>query len=78
MVMGMVIEMTPMTDPFVLNTPRWLSVVVSTVAEVVLLVVTIAIITAMWLPAYLNSRGVTADTSGRNREDMPGMFPRGR
>jgi hypothetical protein len=78
MVLGVVIEVRTMNDPFVLNTPRWLSVIVSTAAEAVLLIVTIAIITAMWLPAYLNSRGQTADTTGRSREDMPGMFPRGR
>jgi len=61
-----------------LNVPRWLTTVVSTLAEAVLLVVTIGIITAMWLPAYLNSRGQTADTVEHSHEEGFGFFPRGR
>jgi hypothetical protein len=65
-------------DPFKLHTPRWLSTIIATAAELVLLIVTVAIITAMWLPAYLNSKGHTQAPVNRNRDDMFGMFPRGR
>jgi len=67
-------ETTPMADPLTLPTPRWLNTLVATIAEVVLLVVTIGIITAMWLPAYLTSRQ-PADAPNHSRDDMMG-FPR--
>jgi hypothetical protein len=65
-----------MYDPMTLQTPRWLNTLVATIAEAVLLVVTIGIITAMWLPAYLSSRGQTA--TEHSQDDMVGLFPRGR
>jgi hypothetical protein len=65
-------------DPFKLHIPRWLNTLVATAAEIVLLVVTVAIITAMWLPAYLNSKGHAQTPVDRNRDDVFGMFPRGR
>jgi len=66
-----------MNDSMTLQTPRWFSTLVTIAAEAVLLVVTIAIITAMWLPAYLSSRQ-TAGAAGRSQDDMAGLFPRGR
>jgi hypothetical protein len=73
-----VTELSGMTDSMTLNVPRWLSTIVSTFAEAVLLVVTVGIITAMWLPAYLNSRGQTAEPVEHSREDAFGFMPRGR
>jgi phosphatidylglycerophosphatase A len=66
-----------MDDPMTLHTPRWLNFVVSTLAEVVLLIVTVGIITAMWLPAYLTSRQ-TSDAGDRGHDEMVGLFPRGK
>jgi hypothetical protein len=63
-------------DSSALPTPRWLNTLVATVAEVVLLIATIGIIVAMWLPAYLTSR--QPPDLGDHREEMMGMFPRGR
>jgi hypothetical protein len=57
-----------------LSTPRWLRTLVATIAEVVLVLATIGIITAMWLPAYLSSRQ-PVDAVDHGREDMMG-FPR--
>jgi hypothetical protein len=71
-------EVTAMNDPLTLNTPRWLNTIVSTAAEAVLLVVTIGIITAMWIPAYLNSRTQSANSAEHAHDEMFNMFPRGR
>ena len=49
------------------------------IAEVLLVVVTVGIITAMWLPAYLASRQNPSSVPvDRGQEEMIGMFPRGR
>jgi hypothetical protein len=64
-------------DPFTLHTPPWLNRLVAIAAEVVLLLATVGIITAMWLPAYLTSRQKT-EPGERGHEEMVGMFPRGR
>jgi hypothetical protein len=69
--------MPRMNDPMTLHTPRWLNVLVATLAEGVLLIVTVAIITAMWLPAYLTSRQ-TSDAGEHGHEEMVGLFPRGK
>ena len=44
-------------DPMTLRMPRWFSVTVAAIAESILVVVTLVIIAAMWLPAYLTNSG---------------------
>jgi len=70
-------ELTAVADPFVMHIPRWLNLVVATLADILLLVVTIGIITAMWLPAYLSTRQ-PVNAVDHSRDDMFGMFPRNR
>ncbi len=64
-------------DPMTLPTPRWLNTLVATVADIVLLLVAIAIITAMWLPAYLSSRQ-PVNAMDHGHDDLLGIYPRGR
>jgi hypothetical protein len=67
-------ETTDIADPLVMHTPRWLNLIVATLADIVLLVVTVGIITAMWLPAYLSSRQAV-NAVDHSRDDMFGIFP---
>ena len=64
-------------DLFIMHTPRWLNRLVATLADIVLLVITIGIITAMWLPAYLSTRQ-PVNAVDHSRDDLWGMFPRNR
>ena len=61
-------------DPLVMQTPRWLNIIVATLADFILLIVAIGIITAMWLPAYLSSRQ-SVNAVDHSRDEMFGMFP---
>ena len=70
--------MTELTaESMTLPTPRWLNTLVATLADIVLLLVTIAIITAMWLPAYLSSRQ-PVNAVDHSHDDLLGIYPRGR
>jgi hypothetical protein len=55
---------------------RLLKRLMAVIACVVLLLITIGIIIAMWLPPYLASRTPGFDTD--HTQEMQGMFPRGR
>jgi hypothetical protein len=67
-------EITAVADPLVMHTPRWLNLIVATLADLVLLIVAVGIITAMWLPAYLSSRQ-SVNAVDHSRDEMFGMFP---
>ena len=71
-------DMIDSDDSLAGHTPRWLRTLVATIAEVVLVVVTVGIITAMWFPAYLSSRASAKPVDHSRDEMMFGMFPRGR
>ncbi|MBV8781295.1 MAG: hypothetical protein JO353_07850 [Phycisphaerae bacterium] len=47
-------------DPMVFHAPRWLSMTIAGVAEAILILFTLVIIAAMWLPAYLTHFGSSA------------------
>ncbi len=55
----------------------WMRVIMNVLAMGFLIAFTLAIILAMWLPAYLSSRQPTP-VADRQPEEMWGMFPRGR
>ena len=59
--------------------PKWLSMAMSVIGEAILLLVTIAIITAMWIPAYLiNNRPHAVSLAEPRHDGPPGMPARGR
>ncbi len=68
------VDVQPQPDSMTLTPPRWVSILVSGTAEVILVIITLVIIAAMWLPAYLASSGHHPGISETNHDDRPGFM----